>query len=110
MQIGALGKTGALRRGAGLDFGSCKFTRYLRSDHYNRGLKRMLKLSEAANVQDQNCLREMHQNFQRTPFEDSQRLVGNLSGLRPANCFRQQLGRSEREKSFDRSTALSGGS
>jgi hypothetical protein len=55
----------------------------------------MLLLSGVADVHDQNCLREMHQNIQRTPFEDSQWLVDNLSGLRPANCFRQQLGRFE---------------
>jgi hypothetical protein len=39
MQIGALGKTGALRRGAGLDFGCSKYTHYSRGDHYNLGLK-----------------------------------------------------------------------
>ena len=52
------------------------------------GLKRMLQWSEVADVQDRNYVRKMHKNFQGTPFEDSQWVVGNLSGLRPANCFR----------------------
>jgi hypothetical protein len=44
MQIGALGKTGALRRGAGLDFGCSKFTPYSRGDDYNLGLKKYVAI------------------------------------------------------------------
>jgi hypothetical protein len=44
MQIGALGKTGALRRGAGLDIGYSKFTPFSRSDHYNLRLKKHVSI------------------------------------------------------------------
>jgi len=44
MQIGALGKTGALRRGAGLDIGYSKFTPFSRSDDYNLGLKKHVSI------------------------------------------------------------------
>jgi hypothetical protein len=44
MQIGALGKTGALRRGAGLDIGYSKFTPYSRTDDYNLGLKKYVAI------------------------------------------------------------------
>jgi hypothetical protein len=65
--------------------------RVARSENCNLWLKTMLKLSEVADVQYQNCLRKMHQHFQGASFEDSSRPVGILSGLRPANHFRQQL-------------------
>jgi hypothetical protein len=47
MQIGALGKTGALRRGAGLDIGCSKFTPYSRNDDYNLGLKKYVAIGRS---------------------------------------------------------------
>jgi hypothetical protein len=44
MQIGALEKTGVLRRGAGLDIGYSKFTPFSRSDDYNLGLKKYVAI------------------------------------------------------------------
>ena len=47
MQIGALGKTGALRRGAGLDFKCSKYTHYSRGDDYNLGLKKYVAIGRS---------------------------------------------------------------
>jgi hypothetical protein len=44
MQIGALEKTGVLRRGAGLDIGYSKFTPFSRIDDYNLGLKKYVAI------------------------------------------------------------------
>jgi hypothetical protein len=51
MQIGALGRTGALRRGAGLDFGRSKFTPYSRNDDYNLGLKKYVAIGLSCKCQ-----------------------------------------------------------
>lgn len=44
MQIGALEKTGVVRRGAGLDIGYSKFTPFSRIDDYNLGLKKYVAI------------------------------------------------------------------